>query len=76
MEILSSDLPILLSYGLQNDIFREILTSARHSIAPTNEHPEIEAFSRSWAVEDYEKEMYSLVNEVPLIELIKMQAVF
>lgn len=34
------DLAILLSYGLQNDTFREIFTSSRHSTQPTNKHPE------------------------------------
>jgi D-alanyl-D-alanine carboxypeptidase len=33
------DLAILLSYALQNDTFREILTSSRHSTPPTNMHP-------------------------------------
>lgn len=33
------DLAILLSYALQNDTFREIFTSSRHSIPPTNKHP-------------------------------------
>ena len=33
------DLAILLSYALQNDIFREIFTSSRHSTRPTNKHP-------------------------------------
>lgn len=33
------DLAILLSYALQNDTFREIFTSSRHSTAPTNKHP-------------------------------------
>lgn len=32
------DLAILLSYALQNDTFREIFTSSRHSIPPTNKH--------------------------------------
>jgi len=33
------DLSILLSYALQNDAFREIVTSSRHSTQPTNKHP-------------------------------------
>ncbi|NPV92316.1 MAG: D-alanyl-D-alanine carboxypeptidase [Firmicutes bacterium] len=33
------DLAILLSYTLQNDTFREIFTSSRHSTPPTNKHP-------------------------------------
>lgn len=33
------DLAILLSYSLQNDTFREIFTSSRHSTQPTNKHP-------------------------------------
>lgn len=33
------DLSILLSYALRNDAFREIFTSSRHSIEPTNKHP-------------------------------------
>jgi D-alanyl-D-alanine carboxypeptidase (penicillin-binding protein 5/6) len=33
------DLSILLSYALQNDTFREIFTSSRHSTTPTNKHP-------------------------------------
>ncbi|TYO95341.1 D-alanyl-D-alanine carboxypeptidase family protein [Desulfallas thermosapovorans] len=33
------DLAILLSYALQNDTFREIFTSSRHSTPPTNNHP-------------------------------------
>lgn len=33
------DLAILLSYALQNDTFREIFTSSRHSTGPTNKHP-------------------------------------
>ena len=32
------DLTILLSYALQNDTFREIFTSSRHSTQPTNKH--------------------------------------
>ncbi|HYE68928.1 MAG TPA: hypothetical protein VEA58_09975, partial [Anaerovoracaceae bacterium] len=28
-----------LSYALQNDTFREIFTSSRHSTPPTNKHP-------------------------------------
>lgn len=34
------DLAILLSYALQNDTFREIFTSSRHSTQPTNVHPD------------------------------------
>ena len=34
------DLTILLSYALQNDTFREVFTSSRHSTRPTNRHPE------------------------------------
>jgi D-alanyl-D-alanine carboxypeptidase (penicillin-binding protein 5/6) len=34
------DMAILLRYALQNDIFREIFTSFRHSTPPTNKHPE------------------------------------
>ena len=34
------DLAILLSYALQNDTFREIFTSSRHSTRPTNIHPD------------------------------------
>lgn len=34
------DLAVLLSYALQNDTFREIFTSSRHSTQPTNKHPE------------------------------------
>jgi len=33
------DLAILLSYAMQNDTFREIFTSSRHSTQPTNKHP-------------------------------------
>lgn len=33
------DLAILLSYALQNNTFREIFTSSRHSTASTNKHP-------------------------------------
>lgn len=33
------DLAILLSYALQNDTFREIFTSSRHSTQSTNKHP-------------------------------------
>ncbi|MDD3654260.1 MAG: D-alanyl-D-alanine carboxypeptidase [Desulfotomaculaceae bacterium] len=33
------DLAVLLSYGLQNDTFREILDSSRHSTQATNKHP-------------------------------------
>jgi len=32
------DLSMLLSYALQNDTFREIFTSSRHSTQPTNKH--------------------------------------
>jgi len=34
------DLAILLSYALQNNTFREIFTSSRHSTQPTNKHPD------------------------------------
>ncbi|MDF2510678.1 MAG: D-alanyl-D-alanine carboxypeptidase [Herbinix sp.] len=34
------DLAILLSYALQNDTFREVFTSSRHSTGPTNRHPD------------------------------------
>ncbi len=34
------DLAILLSYALQNDTFRELFTSLRHSTQPTNMHPD------------------------------------
>lgn len=34
------DMSILLSYALQNDTFREIFTSSRHSTPPTNKHPD------------------------------------
>jgi len=34
------DLAILLSNALQNDTFREIFTTFRHSIPPTNKHPD------------------------------------
>lgn len=34
------DLAILLSYALQNDTFREIFTSSRHTTYPTNKHPD------------------------------------
>lgn len=33
------DLSILLRHALQNDTFREIFTSSRHSTQPTNKHP-------------------------------------
>lgn len=33
------DLSILLSYALQNTMFRDIFTASRYSIAPTNKHP-------------------------------------
>lgn len=33
------DMAILLSYALQNETFREIFTSSRHSTPPTNKHP-------------------------------------
>jgi len=33
------DMAILLSYALQNDTFREVFTSYRHSTQPTNKHP-------------------------------------
>ena len=32
------DLAMLLSYALQNDTFREVFTSSRHSTPPTNKH--------------------------------------
>jgi D-alanyl-D-alanine carboxypeptidase (penicillin-binding protein 5/6) len=32
------DLAVLLNYALQNDTFREIFTSSRHSTRPTNKH--------------------------------------
>lgn len=34
------DLTILLSYALQNDTFRQIFTSSRHFVPPTNKHPD------------------------------------
>lgn len=34
------DLSVLLSYALQNELFREIFTSSRHSTRPTNIHPD------------------------------------
>ena len=34
------NLAVLLSYALQNDTFREIFTSSRHSTQPTNKHPD------------------------------------
>lgn len=34
------DLAILLSYALQNDMFREIFTASKHSTLPTNKHLE------------------------------------
>ena len=34
------DLAVLLSYALQNDTFREIFTSSRHSTRSTNIHPD------------------------------------
>ena len=33
------DLSVLLGYALQNDTFREIFTSSRHSTRPTNKNP-------------------------------------
>jgi D-alanyl-D-alanine carboxypeptidase (penicillin-binding protein 5/6) len=33
------DLAVLLNYALQNDTFREIFTSSRHTTQPTNKHP-------------------------------------
>ncbi|HHY28431.1 MAG TPA: D-alanyl-D-alanine carboxypeptidase [Desulfitobacterium dehalogenans] len=33
------DLAVLLNYALQNDTFREIFTSSRHSTQSTNKHP-------------------------------------
>ncbi|MEL7565478.1 MAG: D-alanyl-D-alanine carboxypeptidase [Dehalobacterium sp.] len=38
------DMAILLSYALQNDTFREVFTSSRHSTRPTNRHPDGIAF--------------------------------
>ena len=34
------DLSALLGYALQNQTFRDIFTSSRHSTAPTNKHPD------------------------------------
>lgn len=34
------DLAVLLSYALQNDTFREIFISSRHSTGSTNKHPD------------------------------------
>lgn len=34
------DMAILLSYALQNNTFREIFTSSRHTTYPTNRHPD------------------------------------
>ena len=34
------DMAILLSYALQNDTFRAVFTSSRHSTQPTNKHPD------------------------------------
>jgi D-alanyl-D-alanine carboxypeptidase (penicillin-binding protein 5/6) len=34
------DLAILLGYALQNDTFRQILTSSYHATQPTNKHPD------------------------------------
>ncbi|HBM80740.1 MAG TPA: D-alanyl-D-alanine carboxypeptidase [Clostridiaceae bacterium] len=34
------DMSILLSYALQNDTFREIFTSSRYTVHPTNKHPD------------------------------------
>lgn len=34
------DIAVLLCYALQNDTFREIFTSSRHSTPPTNIHPD------------------------------------
>lgn len=34
------DMAILLSYALQNDTFREVFMSSRHSTRPTNRHPD------------------------------------
>ena len=34
------DLAVLLSDALQNDTFREVFTSSRHSTQPTNKHPD------------------------------------
>ena len=33
------DMAKLLSYALENDVFREIFTASRHSTQPTNKHP-------------------------------------
>ncbi len=33
------DLAVLLSYALQNDLFREVFTASRYSTPPTNKHP-------------------------------------
>lgn len=33
------DLAVLLSYALQNDLFREVFTASRYSTQPTNKHP-------------------------------------
>ena len=41
------DLAILLSYALQNDTFRGIFTSSRHSTQPTNKHPNGITFNSS-----------------------------
>lgn len=35
----AKDLAILLSYALQNNTFREIFSSSRHSTQPSNKHP-------------------------------------
>jgi len=34
-----NDIAVLLEYALQNETFREVFTSARHSTASTNRHP-------------------------------------
>lgn len=39
------DLSILLNYALQNDTFRKIFNSSRHSTQPTNKHPRGITFS-------------------------------
>ena len=33
------DLAVLLEYSLKNDVFRQIFTSSKHSVPPTNRHP-------------------------------------
>lgn len=34
------DMAVLLRYALQNETFREVFTSCRHSTTPTNKHPD------------------------------------